>query len=222
MSVEARPVGMSLVIISWFPPSPANGVLVNYSLRVLLETSQDVAFSQVIPVSPTQQDDLQTVSVTGLNLETSRYRILVSASTRVGTGPDSTPLFIGTEVTMATDATPPTTPPPTLSTTVEMMTDEVTTVEMTTSSQTDVESTASVTTDEVTEPETTPTATPNSTAVERDDVFYVIRVVPPVVGAFLVVGVVLIVLLCCMHKRNVSQKKKGLYQFRAAESSNYQ
>lgn len=213
-----RTVGSSLVIVSWLPPSPANGLLTSYSLRVLLEPSGTEVFSRSLPLSPEQQDTLQTVSVPGLNLDTMRYRVLVSATNNAGTGPDSTPILIGTEATMATTEAPPTTTPPPSSSEPTMPATPVDTTDEATGPLPSSSSSSSL-------PETTPTATPmatltlsTTTGVVRDEVYYVIRVVPPVVGGFLLLGLCLAVLLCCLHRRTVKRRKKGLYRFHTTES----
>ena len=221
--VQVSTAGSSLAIVSWFPPSPTNGLLTSYSLRVLQDPSGVEVFSRLIPLSPEQQGDLQTVSVPGLDLDNIGYRVLVSATTRVGQGPDSTPILIGAEVTTDTTSATPT---PT-----DEATTEAATIAETDSAPETTEATTERPTNPLPTPSTseappttllaTPMATPTlsaTTEVTRDEVYYVIRVVPPVVGALLLGLCLLACLLCCLQRRRHRRSKEGVYKFRAAES----
>ena len=52
-----------------------------------------------LPVAPGSQLFSQSVTVTDLSLVSVRYRITVSAATQAGTGPESDPVFVGTQAT---------------------------------------------------------------------------------------------------------------------------
>lgn len=56
----------------------------------------DEVFSLSLPVSRDGQLSSQTVTLPDLELDSVRYRITVSATNQVGTGPYSTPIFVGT------------------------------------------------------------------------------------------------------------------------------
>lgn len=47
----------------------------------------------------------------------------------------------------------------------------------------------------------------------RDEVYYVVRIIPPVVGVVLLVLLVLLIAYCTVHLRGVSKRKKGEYEF---------
>lgn len=212
--VQVTAVGSSLVIISWFPPDSPNGVLTSYTLLVLIGATGQVFNRTTITLGPDQQQALQTVSVAGLDLENVEYRVEVSASTSIGSGPSSEHILVGTPVTPP-DATPPGTTPPdtTLVSTEGESTTEIVDDELTTLSPTSLGLATSMSS----------LATPSPTLVAtvpvvRDDVYYVVRIVPPVAGTFLLVVMVLAIILCCLHRRLVKKKKKGLYQFPGSEN----
>lgn len=206
------PVGSTLIIVSWFPPDPPNGVLTSYMLRVLIEATGQEFHSSSVNVNQDEQQVLQTVNVGGLDLDNVGYRVFVSASTRAGSGPSSEPVLIGAlgDGTM----TPQTTPTQVVTTAVEAVSTNSATDDVTSPPTTDAPTT-SLTTPTVL---ATPTSTPTMTVISRDDVYYIVRIVPPVVGGFIVVGMVLAIILCCVHRRVAHKKRKGLYQFPGSEN----
>ena len=204
-TVRVDVVGESLILVSWLPPAPPNGILTSYTLQVLREPEGELFRSTSIPVGVAQQMDIQSVTVSGLDLVNVGYRVHVFASTGEGMGPSSDPIRIGAELVLTTANTSPE------GTTAEAATAEATTAD-TTSEETTPEATPATGTSGTLSPETTPTLGSEITeSVTRDGVYYVIRIVPPLVAAFLLVALVLIIVFCCLHHRSL-QKTKGRYQ----------
>ena len=206
--------GANLVLVSWLPPDPLNGVLTSYLLRVLREPTGEEVNRTIIPVSLAQQQDAQSVTLLTLELESTSYRVLVSASTRAGRGQSSEPIIIGTEA--ATTPSPQTTP-----TTLPDATTETSTTtgeNATTPEQPTNETTTQPVTMGTNQTDTNGT---DVTPALRDDVYYVVRIVPPVAGGFLLLAVVLIILFCCVHRYTVRKKKKGLYRVQERKKNEY-
>jgi hypothetical protein len=96
--VEVNAVGSNLILVSWLPPDPSNGILTSYLLLVQTQLGMAEVFSNNIPVGVAQQMTPQTVTVSGLDLENVGYNVFVFANTSVGMGPSSGPIQIGAEV----------------------------------------------------------------------------------------------------------------------------
>ena len=195
------------VIVSWLPPDSLNGVLIHYTLKILIDTTGQEVSTRTVSVGRDEQDEVQVMNIDGLDLDNVRYRILVSASTGAGIGPDSEPTFIGIEVrstivpseTTDTLSSPTETPiiptePPIILTNPPIISTKPSIIPSQTSAII----------------QATPIATP-TTEETRNKAYYVIRIIPPVVGVFLLVGLVLVGIVCCVNVRD-KQRKKGLYQ----------
>lgn len=212
------------VIVSWLPPDPRNGIILQYLVQVLLGDTDQMANGQTVSVGPTmaEQEMGRSVTFVGLDLDNFQYRIEVYASTIAGTGPSSIPVFVGMDsgTNATTMVTPP--PPPTSTMTIDDTTSSATN-ETTSSPSTATESPTTLQTTDV--PQTTigddgtttddilvtvdDTAAP---APVRNDEYYIIRIVPPVViGLFILVIVVVVMMGCLCRSRMNRDKKKGLY-----------
>lgn len=66
--------------------------------QVTENSTGDEVFSLSLPVSLAGQMSSQTVTLPDLDLDSVQYRITVSATNQVGTGPHSTPIFVGTGI----------------------------------------------------------------------------------------------------------------------------
>ncbi len=175
-----------MILVSWLPPDPPNGVLVGYTVRVLIEPTGQEFDSTTVAVGREEQQDSQSVTFSGLDLANVAYRVLVTATTSAGIGPSSQPVLIGALRT----ATPSQGTPGS---------------EVTTESTTDANAT-----------DATPTI-----GASRDDVYYVIRIVPPVVGGFLVVAALLVAAFCFVHSRAITKRKKGQYMVEQTNKPEY-
>lgn len=209
------------VIVSWLPPDPRNGIILQYLVQVLLDTTDQIVNSQTVSVgsSMAEQEMGRSVTFVGLDLDNFQYRIKVYASTSVGTGPSSIPVFIGMDSVTNTTTTEP---PPTSTMTVDDTTSSSVTTEVTSSpssstdspttlQMTDVPLTTGIgvttTTDEV-----QTTVGDTASAPVRNDEYYIVRIVPPVVVClFILVIVVVVVTGCCCHSRMSRENKKGVY-----------
>lgn len=211
------------VIVSWLPPEPRNGVVLQYLVQVLLGTTDQTVNSQTVSVgsSMAEQEMGRSVTFVGLDLDNFQYRIEVYASTGAGTGPSSIPVFFGVDST--TNATTAAVDPPTSTMTVDDTTSSVTN-EITSSPSTATESPATLpitdalqttlndgtntTTDDV-------QSTVGETEVPapmRDAEYYIVRIVPPVVVTlFILVIVVVVVTGCCCRSKMNRENKKGVY-----------
>lgn len=194
-------------MVSWLPPDPPNGILTHYLVRVLMEPEGEELYNTSISVGVAQQLDVQSVTFSGLDLANVGYTVLVFANTSVGMGPSSDPIRIGAEVSTAV-------PTPEIATSAEATTSPETT-----------DDTSTVETDDTTGtllPQTTPTLGSEITeSVSRDDVYYIIRIVPPVAGIFLLVAVVLVIVFCCLHRCLLVKKSKGRYQIQDSIKNQY-
>ena len=210
------------VIVSWLPPEPRNGVILQYLVQVLLGATDQTINSQTVSVgsSMAEQEMGRSVTFVGLDLDNFQYRIEVYASTGAGTGPSSIPVFIGMD--SATNATTIMVDPPTSTMAIDDTMSSATN-EVTSSPSTATESpTALPTTDTLqttindsTTKDDVQTITVGGTeapAPFRDDEYYIVRIVPPVVVAlFILVIVVVVVMGCCCRSRMNRENKKGLY-----------
>lgn len=213
------------VIVSWLPPNPRNGIILQYLIQVSLASTNQTVNSQTVSVgnSMAEQEIGRSVTFVGLDLDNFQYRIEVYASTSVGTGPSSIPVFIGMDSgnltpPMTSDADATTTEAPPTSTTIEQPQDTTSSsVQMTSSPATDITSLPDGTsTNPLTSEPTTDmleTAGDTAPAPVRDEEYYIVRIVPPVViGLFILVIVVVVLMGCCCRSRtNRESKKKGLY-----------
>ncbi len=209
------------VIVSWLPPEPRNGVILQYLIQVLLDTTDQMVNSQTVSVGSSMAEQVMGRSVTfvGLDLENFRYRIEVYASTGAGTGPSSIPVFIGTD--SATNATTTVVAPPTSTMTVDDTTSSVTN-EITSSPSTTTEFPTSMQTTDMlqttigdgTTSEEAPTTVGDTAApaAVRNDEYYIVRIVPVVIIVlFILVIVVVVVMGCCCRSRMNRDSKKGAY-----------
>ena len=211
------------VIVSWLPPEPRNGVILQYLVQVLLGSTDQTINSQTVSVgaSMAEQEMGRSVTFVGLDLDNFQYRIEVHASTGAGTGPSSIPVFIG--MNPATNATTTMVDPPTSTMAVDDNTTSSATNEITSSPSTATESptilqttdTLQTTIDDGTTTDAVQTVTVGDTeapAPFRDAEYYIVRIVPPVVIAlFILVIVVVVVMGCCCRSRMNRENKKGLY-----------
>lgn len=200
------------VIVSWLPPDPSNGIIVQYLVQVYLDTTDQVVNSQAVSVG-------SSVTFVGLDLDNFRYRIVVYASTRAGTGPSSIPVFVGMDFATNTTTTEA---PPTSTMTVDDTTSSSVTTEVTSSPSSSTESPTTLQTTDM--PQTTgisittttdkvqTTVGDTASAPVRNDEYYIVRIVPPVVvSLFILVIVVVVVTGCCCRSRMNRENKKGLY-----------
>ena len=210
----------TVVIVSWLPPEPRNGILQQYLVRVLIASTGQVVNSQIVRIGSTieEQEMGRSVTFTGLDLDNFRYQIEVYASTSIGPGPSSIPVFEGMDtgnVITTTEAPPPTTsieqPDTTSSAQASSTTHQIDSTTLTTL----------VTTSQPTAPQTSdvpPTVGVGETqpAPVRNDEYYIIRIVPPVIVALFIFVILIAVMLgFCCHKRVLKDKRRGLYSFDA-------
>ena len=206
-------LGSGSIIISWLPPDQPNGILTGYLLRVLNDVTGQEVDRRDISLAQNQQNQIQIVNIAGLDLENIRYRILISARTQTGTGPDSEPTFIGTETptTMSSSSSPPsetTSPSDVTRGTTDMLRNTTDVTRVTTDTTRDATDMTSGTTD------ISLNVTSGPTDVTRDAVYYVVRIVPPVVAVLLlIVTVIVVVLCCCFYGRGGAKRRKGVYKF---------
>ena len=210
------------VIVSWLPPEPRNGVILQYLVLVLLGATDQTINSQTVSVgsSMAEQEMGRSITFVGLDLDNFQYRIEVYASTGAGTGPSSIPVFIGMDP--ATNATTIMVDPSTSTMTIDDTTSSATN-EVTSSPSTAMESltilpttdTLQTSIDDGTTTDAVQTITIGDTeapAPFRDDEYYIVRIVPPVVVAlFILVIMVVVVMGCCCRSRMNRENKKGLY-----------
>ena len=210
------------VIVSWLPPDPRNGIILQYLVQVLLDTTDQTVNSQTVSVgsSMAEQEMGRSVTFVGLDLDNFRYRIEVYASTTAGTGPSSIPVYIGMDSAPSTTTT---VAAPTSAVTVDDIdTTSSATNEITSSPSTATESPTTLTQttemrqttlgDGTTTDEIQATIGNTAPAPVRNDEYYIVQIVPPVVvGLFLLVIVVVVVLGCCCRSRMNREEKKGLY-----------
>ena len=163
--------------------------------------------------SDTDQQMGRSVIFTGLNLDNVRYQIEVYASTSVGQGLSSIPVFVGMDSGIATEAPPTTTEgPQDMTSSIQLPTTPLTDAPGTTSSEPTTMPRLPMTTD------TPATVGETQPASLRNDEYYIIRIVPPVVaGLFIIVIVVAVAMGFCCHSRVNRESKKGLYAFDASK-----
>lgn len=201
-----------LVIVSWLPPDPTNGIIIDYTVRVFVELSGQLFDSATVTTEP--------VNFVGLDLDNVRYRTAVSARTSVGSGPDSEPVYIGMEPeTVTTSVTVQETPSE-----IVVSTSEVQIFPLPTSTPSTPPPSITLTSSTPTQP---PLATPTTQATTpttppgfvMDDTYYIVRIVPPVVfGLFLVIMLVVTVFFCLHIQRTSAKKRKGAYRFSELEN----
>lgn len=203
------------VFVSWLPPDPPNGILLQYLARILTVSTSHIASSQVLTIGSTTEEQGMARSITfeGLDLDNFRYQIEVYASTSVGQGPSSIPVFVGMDsgnviITtgadrVTTDAEQPrdtTSSAPVLQTTIS-------------TGQPIVTQTVLITTSLL--PTTSgmpPTVGETLPSPVLDDEYYIVRIVPPVVVIlFILVIFVAIVMGFCCRSRMHRESRKGIY-----------
>ena len=200
------------VIVSWLPPDPPNGVIIQYLVQILLDTTDQIVNSQTVSAGSSS-------TFVGLDLDNFRYRIVVYASTRAGTGPSSIPVFVGMDPATNTTSTEA---PPTSTMTVDDTTSSSATTEVTSSPSSSTESPTTLQTTDM--PQTTGISVTTIDEVQttvgdtaapapvRNDEYYIVRIVPPVVVSLFIVVIVVVVLMgCCCRSRMSRENKKGLY-----------
>ena len=208
------------VIVSWLPPEPRNGIVRQYLARILVASAEAVVNSQVLTIGTTNEEQAMVRSVTfgGLDLDNFRYQIEVYASTVVGQGPSSIPVFVGmdsgNEIT-TTEAIPVTTdveePEDTTSSVPVFQTTVPTSQPVVNQSNPATTSVSPTTTSRLPSVgETLPTPV-------MDAEYYIVRIVPPVIVVLFISVIIFAVAIgFCCHSRVNRQSKKGLYAFDAS------
>ena len=97
--MEVIAITMTSILVSWLPPDPTNGIILDYRAQVLTVTTGELFATQTITISANEQEDVQIVNFSGLDLENMGYRVSVSARTAPGRGPESDPVIIGIQPT---------------------------------------------------------------------------------------------------------------------------
>ena len=213
LDVEAVALSsQTAVTVSWSPPDPRNGVILQYLVQISAASTGQAVASRTVAIgsSTPDQEGTQLEIFTGLDLANVRYRIEVYASTSVGQGPSSIPVFVGMDsgnvITTTTDSQPTTTEQP-QGTTVEAppMTSEASPI-------TTDDATPSTDSSTVGLPTTTDTPSPF-----RTDEYYIVRIVPPVVVVLFILAIVFAVAMgLIVRSRRSKERKKGLYSFDAS------
>ena len=93
--VEVVPITMATILVSWLPPDPTNGIILDYRVQVFTVASGELFATQTVAVGANEQEDVQLVNFSGLDLENMEYRVSVSARTAAGRGPESDPVIVG-------------------------------------------------------------------------------------------------------------------------------
>ena len=217
LEVEADTLSSQTALtISWSPPSPRNGIILRYFIEISAASTNQAVQSRTVMVGSSLQDQErnQLQLFTELDLANVRYRIDIYASTSVGQGPGSIPVFAGTDsgIVMTTaEATPMTTvqPQDTTSEATPTTMEDIGDPQDTTS-----EATPPVTTDDMTSSSPTTTDTPTQRTPVRNDEYYIVRIVPPVVVALFILAIVFAVAMgCIFQSRHKKDSKKGQYSF---------
>ncbi len=71
--VDVGVLSTTTIIISWFPPDPPNGVILDYLVQVRDVASGQVVAARTLAIGQDQQTEVQTVTVGELQLESTRY-----------------------------------------------------------------------------------------------------------------------------------------------------
>ena len=154
-----------------------------------------------LPVAPGSQLFSQSVTVTDLSLVSVRYRITVSAATQAGTGPESDPVFVGTQAPGQHDSV--------LYNAMLQCKKYTMLLYYTTVSIGIIISVGYVTIllycFLLSEPEV-------DSQSSRTEEYYVVRILPPLVGVAFIAVTVVILLVFCWQRRTLHTRKKGLYQ----------
>ena len=93
--MEVVTINMTTILVSWLPPDPTNGIILDYRVQVFVVTSGELFATQTIAIGASEQEDMQLVNFGGLDLENVGYRVLVSARTAIGRGSESDPESVG-------------------------------------------------------------------------------------------------------------------------------
>lgn len=197
-------LSQQVVIVSWLPPDPTNGVILDYTVTVYSEPSGQLLTETTV--------DMEIANIAGLDLLNLYYSIRITARTGAGMGNESESVFFGIEQS-------------TIPTTIEPMRDSTT---MSTSLvSTDSISTpiTPMTSSTPSQPSGMPTPQTGSQTLTQlnfttsenvcdDPDYIVVCIVPPVViGVLLLIAILLLtVILCVRQKRILSAKKKGIYE----------
>ena len=87
-------ISMTTISVSWQPPDPPNGILLDYELLVWASSSGAEVVRLTIPITEEEQTTAQSRNVTGLSLEEAVYVVTVSARTAAGRGAESAPVAV--------------------------------------------------------------------------------------------------------------------------------
>ena len=93
--MEVVPITMATILVSWLPPDPTNGIILDYRVQVFVVTSGELFANQTVAVGASEQEDVQIVNFGGLDLENMGYQVSVSVRTSAGRGPESDPESVG-------------------------------------------------------------------------------------------------------------------------------
>ena len=211
--MQVSALNQQVVLISWSPPEASNGVILGYTIRLSSEPTGQLLNTAMV--------DLEFVNFDGLDLNTMYYSVAIAARTSAGLGPESESVFFGTEPGTSTPVTNPVTPTPleTESTSEIPGTESTSATTAPTSTLIPLMLTTSITSTS-TPPDLTsvtiaptPPVTPMPPTEVRDDTYYIVRIVPPVVfGVFLIV-MAIVTLILCVHLRTLRIKRAGAYMF---------
>lgn len=91
--VTVATISATTVSISWQPPDPPNGILLDYELLVQASSSGAEVVRLLVPITEEEQGMAHSRNVTGLSLEEEVYTVTVSARTSAGRGPESAPVI---------------------------------------------------------------------------------------------------------------------------------
>lgn len=193
------------VTVSWLPPDPSNGVILQYLARILVASTGQLAGSQTV-------QNGQTVIFSGLDLDNVRYQIEVCASTSAGQGPCSIPVSVGTDLISTTEA-PPTSDVTERPQDTTSSAQTVQTIPPTTAPGTTLPSPVTVLSSSMAT-SVPPTVGETQPAPVRNDEYYIVRIVPAVIVAlFIIVIVVAVAMGFCCHSRVNRESKTGAYTF---------
>ncbi len=187
-----------VVFISWLPPDPTNGIIIDYTVRLSIKPSGQLLRTTVV--------ELEIVNFDSLDLANLFYSVTVTARTAAGMGPDSEPVCFGAEPMSTTmepvstmDSTSDATPTPSHSTPTLLTSSTPTPLTSSTPSQL---------------PSETPTLSETTLPAVFDDTYYIVRIVPPVVIGIFLIAMLIVTIIFYVHIQKANQRKrKGQYQF---------
>ena len=194
------------VFINWLPPNPTNGIIIDYTVRLSSEPSGELLRTTIV--------SLEIVNFGSLDLTNLFYSVTVTARTIAGVGPESEPVFFGTEPISTTMEPVSTMEPTSDGTTSSEPTDPLPTPSQSTSTPLTSSTPSRSTPTPLTS--STPSQQPPETTFPAvfDDTYYIVRIVPPVVIGIFLIAMLVVTIILYVHIRNANERKrKGLYQF---------